>query len=195
MLFPSRIDAVRAVRDGLAILTCAAGVLAPVAVRAQSPSIVKTIAGYLNTGGYFFTGNAGSSNSLGTPKFFNASGYYTRPKHIGEFAISGGLENVNAGDHFLPFSGGNEFNLFGPAGRVAVKIPGSHFTPFLTAGLFLGRIRSENLGFDVTQFTPSGSVGLEYAVAKDLKLQASYRVSQNINRVNTNGFGISLRFQ
>ena len=166
---------------------------APTAANAQLPGAVKTGLGFLNSGGYFFTGNAGSSAALGTPKFYSSGGYYSKPHHMGRFAVSGGLESVNASDHFLPFTGGNEFNLIGPAVRVSMGVPNSRVHPFVTFGVFAGRVRSVNRNFDSTEFTPSGSVGVEVGLTRNFSLNGSYRISRQIHGVNTDGFGVSLK--
>ena len=169
------------------------GAAAPGAAQAQLPGIVSTGLGFLNTGGYFFSGGAGSSRALGTPKFYNVGGYYSKPHHMGNFDISGGLESVNASDHFLPFTGGNEFNLIGPGARVSYGVARARLRPFITFGLFAGRIRSVSRNFDRTEFTPSGSIGVELKLSKSFSLVASYRISQEIQGINTDGFGLGLR--
>jgi hypothetical protein len=177
---------------GLAAISVG-GLQAPLAAKAQLPGVVRTGLGFLNTGAYYFSGNAGSAGALGTPKFYNAGGFFSKPHHISSLAFSGGLESINASDHFLPFTGGNEFNLIGPSGRVSFGSPTSRVHPFVTFGLFAGRIRSVNQNFDRTEFTPSGSVGFEFGLSKNFSLIGSYRISQEINRVNTDGFGLSLK--
>ena len=152
--------------------------------------ILRTTTGFLNTGGYFFTN---SSAALGSPKFYRAGGFYAKPKHYGAFALTGGIESVSASDHFFPFTGGNEFSLTGPSARLSANFAGGRIQPFITAGLYAGRVRSVNLNFDRTQFTPGGSVGVVIPLGKFFSLQASYRVSQKINGVNTDGFGIDVK--
>ena len=118
-------------------------------------AIAKQAVGFLNTGVYFFSGN---TTALGNPKFYRAGGFYVKPKHVGGvFSITGGIETVSASDHFFPFTGGNEFSLLGPSGRVTANLAGGRLKPFVTGGLFAGRVRSVGLGFDRTQFTPSAS--------------------------------------
>lgn len=154
-------------------------------------AIAKQAVGFLNTGGYFFSGN---TTALGNPKFYRAGGFYVKPKNIGGvFSITGGIESVSASDHFFPFTGGNEFSLLGPSGRVTANLAGGRVKPFITGGLFAGRVRSVSLGFDRTQFTPSVSFGLEAPLGKYVSIQASYRVTQKINGVDTSGFGIDVK--
>lgn len=154
-------------------------------------AIAKQAVGFLNTGGYFFSGN---TTALGSPKFYRAGGFYVKPKHVGGvFSITGGIETVSASDHFFPFTGGNEFSLLGPSGRVTASLAGGRLKPFVTGGLFAGRVRSVNLGFDRTQFTPSASFGLEAPLGKYVSIQASYRITQKINGVDTSGFGIDVK--
>jgi hypothetical protein len=171
----------------------AAALFAPRPACAQLPGYVKTGLGFLHTGGYFFTGNAGGSGGIGSPKFFGEGGYYVRPRKFGNLALTGGLETVNASDHFFPFTGGNDFDLLGPGARLAYYVPGTQIRPYITFGLFAGRVRSVQLDFDRTEFTPSGSVGVEVRLNRDFSVVASYRVTQRIHGVNTDGFGISLK--
>ncbi len=166
----------------------------PLAANAQlsrtETQILRTTTGFLNTGGYFFTN---SSAALGSPKFFRSGGFYAKPKHYGAFSLTGGLESISASDHFFPFTGGNEFSLTGPSARLSANLAGGRIRPYVTAGLYAGRVRSVNLNFDRTQFTPGGSIGVIIPLGNYFSLQASYRVSQKINGVNTDGFGIDVK--
>ena len=72
--------------------------------------IAKSALGFLNTGAYFITGNA--RRAIGSTKFYNEGAFYVRPKHIGNLALTGGVDIIGASDHFLPFSGRR---LFQPA--------------------------------------------------------------------------------
>jgi len=65
--------------------------------------------------------------------------------------------------------------------------------PFATFGLFAGRVRSVNQGFDRTEFSPSGSIGVEAGLNRNFSVAGSYRISQDIHGVNTDGFGIGLK--
>ena len=189
--FRTELGLIRTIASAISLVT---GFLFVQAVaNAQLPGAVRTGLGFLNTGGYFFTGNAGSSTAIGTPKFYSSGGYYSKPHHMGNFAISGGLESINASDHFLPFTGGNEFNLIGPTVKVSMGVPNSRVRPFVTFGVFAGRVRSVNRNFDSTEFTPSGSVGVEVGLNRNFSLNGSYRISKQIHGVNTDGFGFSLK--
>ena len=164
--------------------------------RAQSPSpgggaIAKTALGFLNTGGYFITGNA--RHAIGSTKFYNEGAFFAKPKHLGPINITGGVVIVGAGDHFLPFQGGDYFNLIGPAFRVTTAKTYHGFQPYFTGGLFYGELRSVQRGFDRSAFTPGISVGVDYKITRNLSLGASYRVSQEIAGYNTDGFGLFLR--
>jgi hypothetical protein len=64
---------------------------------------------------------------------------------------------------------------------------------YVSAGLFYGRLRSVNLGIDHSAFIPSGSVGVEYPLDTHFSLESSYRISQNISGVSTDGISISLK--
>lgn len=186
----NRVSLASHLTGGLAAILAACALILPCAAHAQLPGIAKQAFGFLNTGGYFFSGN---TSALGTPKFYSSGGYYTKPAHLAGFTIAGGIETVNATDHFIPFTGGNEFNLLGPAFKLSTDRRLSRLSPFATFGLFAGRVRSVRLGFDRTEFTPSGSVGLEFPISRDFSITGAYRISSNIHGVNTDGFSISLR--
>ena len=164
--------------------------------RAQGPSpsggaIAKAAVGFLSTGGYFITGSA--RHAIGSTKFYNEGGFYARPKHLGAIAVTGGVELISASDHFLPFQGGDYFSLTGPAFRITSSKDYHGLRPYLTGGLFYGQLRSTQLGFDRSAFTPSIAVGVDYKIIKNLSLSASYRVSQDINGFSGDGFGVFLR--
>ncbi len=175
------------------VLTLAA--IAPMA-QAQSVSpnggaIAKTALGFLSTGGYFITGSA--RHAIGSTKFYNQGGFFAKPKHLGAFSVTGGVEIIGASDHFLPFQGGDYFNLLGPVFRVTTSKDYHGFQPYVTGGLFYGQLRSVQLGFDRSDFTPSASFGVDYKLTRNIALSASYRVSQEIHGYNTDGFGVFVR--
>ena len=160
----------------------------------KSPAL-RIAAGFLNVGGYYFTGGRATSQ-LGTPKFFNDSQLFVRPKHFRAFELTGGIESVTAGDHFLPFEGGNEFSLLGPAFRVSTTRALNRIRPFVTGGLFVGRARSRTAtpGFDRSNIAPSISGGVEYPFTRYTTLYAAYRVSHEIHSINTDGVSFGLKF-
>ena len=160
----------------------------------KSPAL-RIAAGFLNVGGYYFTGGRATS-TIGTPKFFNDSQLFVKPKHLRGFELTGGAEIVSAGDHFLPFQGGNEFSLFGAAFRVSTSRAVLRLRPFVTGGLFVGRARSRTASpnFDRSNFTPSISGGVEFPFTRYTTLYGAYRVSQEIHSINTDGVSFGLRF-
>ncbi len=160
----------------------------------KSPAL-RIAAGFLNVGGYYFTGSR-ATQTLGTPKFFNDSQIFVKPKHLRGFELTGGLELVSAGDHFFPFEGGNEFSLIGPAFRVSTPRAVNRIRPFVTGGLFLGRARSFTATpqFTRNNFAPSISGGVEYPFTRYTTLYAAYRVTQEIHSINTDGVSVGLRF-
>ncbi len=163
------------------------------AAGSKTGSGLSQLLGFFNTGGYFLTGN-GKGAAFGSPKFYNDGKFYSRPKRFGALQIEGGAETLTLSDHFIPFTGGNEFDLLG--GSVSLTTTRQIGKPrvFVSAGVFLGRLRSVNLNFDRSAFTPSGSVGVEYPFSQAISFDASYRISQKINGISTDGFGVSLRF-
>ena len=182
----------------LSALSFAALTLAPV-VRAQDAHTGNSISpalryagGLLSVGGYYFTG-AGASRAIGTPKFYGDSQIFVKPKNLGVVTLTGGLEIMSANDHLLPFQGGNEYQLIGPAGRVSIPRVVGRIRPFATGGLFYGRLRSVQRGFDRSDFVPSVSVGVEFPFARYVTLYTSYRVSREIHGINTDGVSIGLK--
>src|SRR6185437_4196082 len=87
--------------------------LLPRAAQAANPTR-QILGAFLGIGGYFVTDSSGRS-ALGDVKFASDTALFVRPAHRGSFLITGGIELFDASDHFLPFAGGNEFNLTGPA--------------------------------------------------------------------------------
>lgn len=161
--------------------------------QADGGSLGRTILGFFNTGGYFLTGNGKSDANFGSPKFYNDATFYARPKHIGGLELSGGAETLLLSDHFVPFTGGNEYDLLGASVMLSTPREGKRLRAYISGGFFYGRLRSVNLGIDHSDFIPSGSVGVEYPFADHFSLEATYRVSQNISGVNTDGFSVSLK--
>lgn len=160
----------------------------------RNPAL-RLAAGFLNVGGYYFTGSKATS-TLGTPKFYNDSQIFVRPKHLRGLELTGGLEVVSAGDHFFPFQGGNDFSLIGPAFRVSTPRALNRIRPFVTGGLFLGRARSFTATpqFTRNNFAPSISGGVEFPFTRYTTLYAAYRVTQEIHSINTDGVSVGLRF-
>lgn len=159
----------------------------------DASSIGREVLAFFNTGGYFLTGNGKDSALFGSPKFYNDVTFYARPKHIGGLELSAGAETLTLSDHFVPFTGGNEYDLLG--GSVSLSTPrgAGKLRAYVSGGLFYGRLRSVNQGFDQSQFTPSGSVGVEYPLNTNFSLEASYRISGQIRGVSTDGFSFSLK--
>jgi hypothetical protein len=157
-----------------------------------SSTILREVASlFLGVGGYWFT-DASATRALGTPKFGGDTTFYVRPAHRGPLQITGGVEIAGATDHWLPFSGGNEFDLTGPSFRISTERKVGRFSPFLSGGLFAGHIRSEREHFDTTSFVPSMAVGVAYKAHRYVTISARYRISGNIGHVNTDGFNLSL---
>ncbi len=156
--------------------------------------LVRTVAGFFSVGGYYFTSSS-ATRALGTPKFYGDTQIFVKPKHFPLFDVTGGLEIVSANDHFLPFQGGNEFNLIGPGFKVSTHRVVNRLTPFVSGGLFVGRARSitANPHFDRSNFVPSITAGVEYPL-RYLTLYAGYRVNHEIHQINTDGVSVGVRF-
>ena len=159
----------------------------------DTSALGRQLLGFFNTGGYFLTGNGKRSALFGSPKFYNDATFYGHARHIGGLELSGGAETLTLSDHFVPFTGGNEFDLLGASASLSTPRGAGKLRAYVNAGLFYGRLRSVNQGFDRSQFTPSGSVGVEYPFTGHFSLEAAYRVSQQIRGINTDGFSFSLK--
>lgn len=160
---------------------------------ADGDSLGRQVLGFFNTGAYFLTGNGKSDAKFGSPKFYNNATFYGHAKHIGGLELSGGAETLLLSDHFVPFTGGNEYDLLGASAMLSTPRGTRQPRFYVSAGLFYGRLRSVSLNFDKSDFIPSGSVGVEYPFADHFSLEATYRLSQSINGVNTDGFSVSLK--
>lgn len=160
--------------------------------RAQGPTR-RLLGSFLSNGAYFFSARSGR-NALGSAQFYNETAIFGRPKRFANLIeISGGLQIISVNDHLFPFSGGNQFNLVGPGLRVTTKRVLGQARPYLSTGLFVGNLRSDRLNINVTDFTPSLSVGVEWPFARYFTLTAGYRVTENISGVNLDGFILTLR--
>lgn len=182
----------RAPRTYLPALLLGAGILLPSPVRAQGP-IERAVGGFLSNGAYFFTASSGRE-AFGSVQFYNETEIYARPLRIGDrLELSGGIQIVTVNDRFFPFTGGNQFALFGPALRITRPRAIGQLRPYFSAGLFVGNIRSDRIQRNVTDFTPGLSVGVEWPLTRFLTLSAGYRFIERIGGVDPSGFTLSLR--
>ncbi len=191
MTIRTRLRSLAPMASFLLVALIVGGMLLPQAARADD-SARRIIGGFLGVGGYFLTADSGK-RAIGDVKFASDTALFVRPKHLGAFLLTGGVEIFDASDHFFPFTGGNDYNLTGLAFRVTTHRVLGRIRPVLTAGIFAGTLRSERLGFDRTQFTPSVSIGAEWPFARYFTLVANYRISQRINGYDNDGFGLMLR--
>ena len=190
---PSILNSVKASIAILVALTAAPAAFAQDATAGSSISPATRFAGgLLSVGGYYFTGS-GATRAVGTPKFATDSQLFVRPKQFGGIMLTGGVEIISANDHLLPFQGGNSFELIGPAFKVSSPRIVGKIRPFLSGGLFYGRLRSVSQGFDSSSFTPGVSLGVEYPVARYVTLYSSYHVNQQIHGVNTDGVSVGVK--
>ncbi len=159
----------------------------------QAPTgIEKVLGGLLSTGGYWFTSTS-ARNALGSPKFYNQQAFYGHSAEIGGFRVAGGVEFVQASDHILPFSGGNSFGLYGFSARFTLPTIQHGLRPYASAGVYYGTLNSSKLGFNSNAFIPSFAIGAEYKISRILTLALDYRISGQIQGVDTNGFSVVLR--
>ena len=148
---------------------------------------------FAGVGGYYFTSGS-AMQALGNPKFGGTSSFFFRPKVIGQVEITGGPQLFGASDHWQPFSGGNSYSLTGAAFRVRGIPRLNRVFPFVTGGLYYGKINSYNENYDANKIVPSIEVGAEYRFARYLSVTASYRVSGKFGGVNADGFNVGLKF-
>ena len=177
---------------GSMVLGMTAGLLFSRPARAQG-SALQALGAFLSVGGYFMTSGS-ASRALGPNKFYAEGAFLSRPARYGSLRLSGGLEIISAEDHFLPFTSGNGFELYGGVFRLTTPRIMNRVRPIFTGGLYVGHIVSERFQFDVARFAPGFYVGAEYPFARYFTLSAGYRVSQDVNGINLDGFSLALRF-
>jgi hypothetical protein len=160
----------------------------------QNPSLGLRILGNLLSNGGYFPSTAEGRSALGASKFYNEIRWYGRPRHLGSVNISGGAQIMTTSDSLLPFvSNQNEFSLFGGGVRVQTPRTSLRPSPYIGMGMYVGRLRSQKLGFDTTQVIPSGEFGIDFPIGRWVTLTAGYRMSQRIRGVNTDGWILNLR--
>ncbi len=185
----------RIVRSGLlsGVLLAILCLISRPSAQAQAQDVgLRTLGRFLSVGGYFFTDSTGRG-ALGTPKFYTQTRFYSRPVGVGGFVVSGGAEIISASDHFLPFSGGNEFRLIGVSGRISLPRSTNNIRPYISGGLFAETIKSDRLSFNKTEFAPSIALGVETKLGKIFTISADYRFSKKINGVSADGLSVYLR--
>lgn len=174
-------------------LACAvlASISMPALCSAQSPA-AKIIGGFLSPGAYFFSASSAKS-ALGSTKFYDDTRFYSKKAHRWNAAFSGGIEIISASDHYLPFTNGNDFSLFGASFRITTADDKKSVHPYITAGLFSGHIRSAAMALDTTQFVPAAAIGVDWRFARYLTLGVAYHINGNIGHIDTNGFSLMLK--
>lgn len=164
----------------------------PTAAHAQD-SARRLLGSFLSNGAFFFTSSSGR-DAFGSVQFYNETAIYGRPLRLkNKLELSGGFEIVNVSDKLFPFTGGNQFSLFGPSFRVTTKRVLGQVRPYFSAGLFVGNLQSDRVNVNTTDFTPSLSLGVEWPFARYFTLTAGYRLTEEIGGINTDGFMVTLR--
>jgi hypothetical protein len=148
--------------------------------------------GLFSIGGYFPTAGSGR-DALGDSKFFYEFALFSHPKQMGPMTIAYGLHIMSASDNIFPFTGDNQLNFYGGAVGISTPRVAGKIRPILTLGLYAGQLKSDRMGFDVTDFTPSVGVGVEWPVTRNVTLTAGYRYSELIHGVDTSGFNVGVR--
>ncbi len=162
--------------------------------QAQSKTIRWLIHEFVGVGGYWYS-DGSAIHALGSPKFGGTTSIFVKPAHRFGAEIDGGIDLFGAGDHWLIGGGHNTFDLYGLAGRIRAPRENNRISPYLTAGLYVGHIKSSIMGFSETKWPiPSANFGAEYKFARYFTIKAGYRVSGKIHGVDTNGFNLSLKF-
>lgn len=181
----------RALLLGVAVMAAGFWLLLPASARAEE-KILRTIGSIFSPGGYFFT-HGSALNNLGSPKFYGDVRIFGRSAERAGHHISGGIQIIGASDHFLPFSGGNEFTLYGAGFLVAPLYRPGKLRPYLNGGLYAGRWHSDRINRSKTDFAPSVAVGVEYPLTEFFSLAADYRVTKKVGGISLDGFSISIR--
>jgi hypothetical protein len=176
---------------GVSIMTASFWLLLPASAHAEE-KILRTLGGLFSPGGYFFT-HGSALNNLGSPKFYGDVRFFGRPAERGGYSLHGGIQIIGASDHFLPFSGGNEFTLYGAGFLVAPSHQLGKLRPYFNGGLYAGRWHSDRIRQSKTDFAPSAAVGVEYPLNKFFWLAADYRITKKIGGIRLDGFSISIR--
>ena len=151
-----------------------------------------TTGGLFSIGGYFPTAGSGQA-ALGDSKFFYEFALFSRPKQMGALTIAYGLHIMSASDNFFPFTGDNQLNLYGGAVGLSTPRVAGRIRPILTIGLYAGNLKTDALGFNVTDFTPSIGVGVEWPITRYVTITGGYRWNEEISGVDTSGFNVGVR--
>jgi len=160
----------------------------------EKNGIIHTIAqNFLGLNGYWLTAGSGTK-AIGTPKFGSNTDLFFRPAHRWGLEITGGGHMFGAKDHWLPFSGGNHFDMTGLAFRISKTRSMNTVAPFVTVGYYYGEVHSKIFNANAYDIVPSATVGAEYRFARYLSLKAQYRFNGYIHGIDTSGFsaGISV---
>jgi hypothetical protein len=158
----------------------------------DSVSAQEKPGGLFSIGGYFPTAGSGRE-ALGDSKFYYEFALFSHPKQMGPMTIAYGLHIMSASDNIFPFTGDNQLNLYGGAVGLSTPRVMGKIRPILTLGLYAGQLKSDRLGFDVTDFTPSIGVGVEWPVMRYVTFTAGYRFNEQIRGVDTSGFNVGVR--
>ncbi len=153
----------------------------------------KELINFLMPGGYLLT-DGHARDVLGNPLFYGEANLFGPTVDVGAVGLSAGIKVISGNSNYLPFTGGNEFQLIGPSVGVSTfRVRG--FRPFASAGFFAGHIKSDRAGFvtDKWDFTPALAAGLDVPIASVLNLRLQYRITESIAGVNTTGFAATLR--
>ncbi|NLB97542.1 MAG: hypothetical protein GX785_17760, partial [Armatimonadetes bacterium] len=70
--------------------------------------------------------------------------------------------------------------------------PIGRFRPFASAGLFAGYIKSDRRNISKWDFTPSIAAGVQLGLARFISLTASYRITEELAGIDTDGFSLRL---
>ena len=162
---------------------------------AAGADVEKTILSSLvRPGGYFFVSGS-ADEAFGSTQFYRSSRLdFQRPTPVGEFLWTWGFEAHSVSDNWLPFTGETPFSLLGLSARLMKPAEPSQVQPFVTLGGYRGRVKSSRRGISETDFVPSAAVGAQWWVTPALALEASFRMSRELADINTDGFGLTLRY-
>lgn len=180
---------------GKAVVVMAVGLalLAPAPARADSGyemGFIGRLGNFLVPGGYFFTSDTARS-TLDDALWYREADFVRYGLGVGVAGVSFTLKAINASSEIAPFTGSTQFSLFGPSVQVWTT-PIGRLRPFASAGFFAGHIKSDRLGISDWDFTPSVAAGVQMSLARFLTLTASYRITEELAGVDTDGLALSL---
>jgi len=185
--------ALSAARWATVALALGLALLIPAPARADTgfeAGFIGRLGSFLVPGGYFFTSDA-ARDALDDVLWYHEADFIRYGLGVGVAGVAFTLKGINASSEFTPFSGNTQFTLLGPSVQVWTA-PIGRFRPFASAGLFAGYIKSDRRNISKWDFTPSIAAGVQLGLARFISLTASYRITEELAGIDTDGFSLRL---